>query len=286
MKILIIGVCLLVLMNSCGGGKPKAETPDVLTENVDSLAALADSLEAMEPVEEEPVLPPAADESFADFFYNFATDERLQKSRIVFPLPYYEQETPTRIEKADWKHDSLFSVLEAYTVIFDSVDDIGLEKDTALTSVKVEWIYLTTGKMKRYYFERLQGRWKLEAIDYADIPKEESDKEDFYEFYQRFVTDSVFQASRLHEPLRFVAPDPEDEFQIMETILEPGQWFAFQPVLPREVLTNVNYGQNDDINSNTKVIEMKGFGNGFNNTLYFRRYRGEWKLVQFEDLSD
>ncbi len=286
MRILIIGVCLLVLMNSCGGGKPKAEPLDALTENVDSLAALADSLEAMEPMEEEPVLPPAADESFADFFYNFATDERLQKSRIVFPIPYYTQETPTHIEKDAWEHDSLFSVLEAYTVIFDSVDDIEMEKDTALTSVKVEWIYLTTGKMKRYYFERLQGRWKLEAIDYADIPKAESTKEDFYVFYQRFANDSLFQASRLHQPLRFVAPDPEDDFQIMETTLEPGQWFAFQPVLPRETLTNVNYGQNDDIDSDTKVIEMKGFGNGFNNTLYFKRYRGEWKLVQFEDLSD
>ena len=82
-----------------------------------------------------------------------------------------------------------------------------------------------------------------------------------------FANDSVFQLSRLHEPLKFVTADPEDEFQILETTLEAGQWFAFQPVLPRENLTNVNYGQNENVHSNTKVIEMKGFGNGFNNTL-------------------
>ena len=31
---------------------------------------------------------------------------------------------------------------------------------------------------------------------------------------------------------------------------------------------------------------VPGFGNGFNNTLYFERRHGLWKLMQFEDLSD
>ena len=38
------------------------------------------------------MVPATADESFADFFYNFASDEKLQLSRIVFPLPYYTME--------------------------------------------------------------------------------------------------------------------------------------------------------------------------------------------------
>ena len=38
-----------------------------------------------------------------------------------------------------------------------------------------------------------------------------------FEFYERFANDSVFQLSRLHEPLKFVTADPEDEFQILET---------------------------------------------------------------------
>lgn len=48
-------------------------------------------------------------------------------------------------------------------------------------------------------------------------------------FYERFSRDSLFQQERLHEPLYFVTADPEDEFQILETTLEPGQWFAFRP---------------------------------------------------------
>lgn len=286
MKRLIIGACLAVLASSCGGGKQKSDPSDTLTEAADSLAAASDSVESLAPVEEEPLVPVTADESFADFFYNFASDEKLQRRRIVFPLPCYTMEGKTVVEKDDWEYDPLFSQQESYTVLFDKADDMEMEKDTGATSVKIEWIYLQTSKVKRYYFARLQGQWKLEAIDYADMPKEEDGGEDFFEFYRQFANDSLFQVSRLHEPLYFVTADPEDEFQVLETTLEPGQWFAFQPVLPRETLTNVNYGQSNDPKSHSKVIEMKGFGNGFNNTLYFERRRGQWKLMQFEDLSD
>ena len=58
----------------------------MLTEEIDSLAAVPDTVEVMEVVEEEPMVPATADESFADFIYNFAIDEKLQVSRIVFPL--------------------------------------------------------------------------------------------------------------------------------------------------------------------------------------------------------
>lgn len=285
MKKLITGACLLMLISSCEGGKKKIDPFEMFTEEIDSLTAVPDTAAADE-VAEEQAAPVPADESFADFIYNFAIDEKLQMSRIVFPLPYYTMDKKECIEKEHWKYDPLFSRLESYTVLFDKASDMEVEKDTAATSVKVEWIYLKTDKIKRYYFERIKGVWKLEAIDYADMPENKTKQEDFYEFYTRFANDSVFQQSRLNDPLRFVTVDPEDEFQILETTLETGQWFAFQPVLPREFLTNVNYGQEESTDSKTKVMEMKGFGNGFNNTLYFERRNGLWKLVQFEDLSD
>ena len=171
-------------------------------------------------------------------------------------------------------------------MLYDDLNDAELEKDTASTSVRIEWIDLKARKMKRYYFERLYGWWKLEAIDDATMPKEEMPQEDFYEFYERFVNDSLFQAERVNDPLPFVAPDPEDDFQILETTIHKEQWFAFQPKLPTEYLNNVNYGQRLDRKSRTRVIELRGFGNGFNNTLYFKCRNGEWRLTRFEDLSN
>ena len=285
MKKLIVGICLLAWLASCGGGKKQTAVQEEDMVSVDSMEFVADSL-LVEEVEEEPAVPASADESFADFLYNFALDEKLQLRRILFPLPYYMDNKKDSIEKEEWVHDPLFSQQEFYTMLYDNLDDSELEKDTASTSVRIEWIDLKANKMKRYYFERLYGWWKLEAIDDATMTKEDNGQEDFYEFYERFANDSLFQAERVADPLPFVAPDPDDEFEILETTIQKAQWFTFQPQLPTEFLTNVNYGQRLDRNSRTRVIELRGFGNGFNNTLYFRCRNGEWKLTKFEDLSN
>ena len=285
MKKLIVAICLLVWLASCGGGKKQTAVQEEDMVSVDSMEIVADSL-LVEDMEEEPEVPVSADESFADFLYNFALDEKLQLRRILFPLPYYMDNKKDSIEKEEWVHDPLFSQQEFYTMLYDNLDDSELEKDTASTSVRIEWIDLKANKMKRYYFERLYGWWKLEAIDDATMTKEENGQEDFYEFYERFANDSLFQAERVADPLPFVAPDPDDEFEILETTIQKSQWFTFQPQLPTEFLTNVNYGQRLDRNSRVRIIELRGFGNGFCNTLYFRCRNGEWKLTKFEDLSN
>ena len=285
MKKLIVAICLLVWLASCGGGKKQTAVQEEDMVSVDSMEIVADSL-LVEDMEEEPEVPVSADDSFADFLYNFALDEKLQLLRILFPLPYYMDNKKDSIEKEEWVHDPLFSQQEFYTMLYDNLDDSELEKDTASTSVRIEWIDLKANKMKRYYFERLYGWWKLEAIDDATMTKEENGQEDFYEFYERFANDSLFQAERVADPLPFVAPDPDDEFEILETTIQKSQWFTFQPQLPTEFLTNVNYGQRLDRNSRVRIIELRGFGNGFCNTLYFRCRNGEWKLTKFEDLSN
>ena len=285
MKRLIIGCCLLMLMASCGGGKKKADPFAALTEQIDSIKVHPDSIQDSTVVVEEQV-PAAADESFADFFYNFASDEAFQRTRVVFPFSLYKGKQVTRIKKADWKFDPLFSREPAYTVLFDKEEDMEIEKDTSLHSVQVDWIFLTDRRIKRYYFQRKKDSWFLEAINVEKLPNEEDGKEDFYAFYERFSRDSLFQQERLHDPLKFVTADPEDEFQILETTLEQGQWFAFRPPMMKGRMTNVHYGQPENIHSDYKVVEFKGFGNGFSNTLYFERYGGVWKLMRFEDLSD
>ena len=285
MKKLIVGICLLGWMTSCVGGKKQSDISGVGMESADSIEAVMDTLE-VEEIEEENEVPVYAERSFADFLYNFATSEKFQLRRILFPLPYYMDNKKDSIEKEEWAHDPLFSQQEFYTMLYDDLDDAEMEKDTASTSVRIEWIDLKKKKMKRYYFERLYGWWKLEAIDDATMPKEENGQEDFYEFYERFANDSLFQAERVADPLPFVAPDPDDDFQILETTIQKEQWFTFQPKLPNEHLTNVNYGQRLNRNSRTRIIEMRGFGNGFSNTLYFRCRNGEWRLTRFEDLSN
>lgn len=285
MKRLIIGCCLLVLIVSCGGKKKKTDPFATLTEQIDSIKERPDSIQDSIEVMEEPI-PASADESFADFFYNFASDAKFQRTRVVFPFSLYKGKQVTRIKKDNWKFDPLFSREQAYTVLFDKEEDMEMEKDTGMHSVQVDWIFLSDRRVKRYYFQRKRDSWFLEAINVEKLPAEEDGKEDFYAFYERFSRDSLFQQERLHDPLKFVTADPDDEFQILETTLEQGQWFAFRPPMMKGRMTNVHYGQPEDVHSDYKVVEFKGFGNGFSNTLYFERYGGIWKLMRFEDLSD
>ena len=105
------------------------------------------------------------------------------------------------------------------------------------------------------------------------------------EFFSHFAADSLFQSRRVQEPLAFVTSDPDDDFSILETSLDLNQWFAFKPALPTDRLSNINYGQRNDDNSPTKILALKGIGNGFSNILYFRRKAGEWQLYKFEDTS-
>lgn len=289
MKKLFFAFCLLIGLASCGNGKRNTEVqeaqslPQDTTVTVDTLCVAESTISTPG---DESIVPVAADESFADFLYNFALDENLQLRRILFPLPCHLDNRKDSIDEESWKHDPLFSHEEFYTMLFDTMDDTELEKDTSLTHVRIERIELKTRKMKRYHFERLEGLWTLKAIDETFLPEERKGLKDFYAFYERFANDSLFQAEHTADPLPFVAPDPEDEFQILKTTLKKEQWFTFQPKLPMEYLTNINYGQRLKKNSRTRVIELRGFGNGFNNALFFRFRNGSWKLTRFEDLSN
>ncbi len=121
----------------------------------------ADTLQTAE-VKEEPK-PMEADELFDDFIFNYASDDALQRQRTVFPLPYYNRDTPSKIEEEFWKHDYLFTKQNYYTLLFDKEEDMDMVGDTTLTSVQVEWIFLKTRMVKRYYFERKRGMWMLEG---------------------------------------------------------------------------------------------------------------------------
>lgn len=252
-----------------------------LTELMDSAKTQVDSTFTEQPTEPVPL---RADESFNDFIYNFATDPVLQSGRIVFPLPYYSNNVVSKIDKKYWKHDPLYTKQDFYSLLFDKEADMDIAQDTSLNSVQFEWMYMNTDMMKKYYFERRKGAWVLEAINLHAIS--ENENKDFVDFFHEFANDSIFQCEHISDPLLFVTVDPEDDFSIIETTLDINQWLAFMPPLPKERLSNINYGQNNSSKSRYKILALKGVGNGFSNILYFKRSGDEWKLYKFEDLSD
>lgn len=272
---------LLALLVSCGNRKTKTAPFSILTEMADSAGHRADTLQQAGKKEE--LKPVNAGESFDDFIFNYSSDDALQKQRTLFPLPYYNGDTPSKIEEKSWKHDYLFTKQAYYTLLFDKEEDMDMVGDTTLRSVQVEWIYLKNSMVKKYYFQRNRGIWMLEAINLRHI--EEGEEEDFVSFYARFATDSLYQSRHICKPLQFVTIDPDDEFSILETTLDVNQWYAFRPALPVDRLSNINYGQKNEDLSNTKILKVNGIGNGYSNIFYFRKRKGEWELYKYEDTS-
>lgn len=279
MKKIIAGIFVIVnLLASCNNKKSNIDPFAPITSLVDSAMQRADSTNKDLP---KGPTPTEVDESFNDFIYTFASDDKFQHQRVVFPLPYYNGAVASKIEERYWKHDVLFTKQAYYTLLFDKEKDMDIVGDTGLNSVQVEWIYMKTRMVKKYYFQRMKGCWMLEAINLRPIA--ESDDERFVEFFLHFASDSVFQCERIRQPLAFVTNDPDDDFSILETTLELNQWFAFKPPLPTDRLSNINYGQSNSDHSQTKILALKGVGNGFSNLLYFQRKSGKWELYKFED---
>lgn len=281
-------VVLVLFLFSCGNKKkepvvtemPLVEVADTLSETaMEDTLCVTDEVQAAPEEEIEP-----ADGYFDDFILHFAFDSAFQVRRINFPLPYYRGDSPLKIERDEWQHDSLFLVRSYYTMMLDNEEELELLDHEEPNSIQVDWALLPERQVKRYYFERIDGRWRLEAINLRDVPR--SDTPDFTSFYLRFATDSLFQAAHVRDPLEFITSDPDDDFSIIESILDRNQWFAFKPELPVERLSNISYGQKNEDNSTTKVMQIKGVGNGFLNTLFFRKRAGKWELYKFEDTSN
>ena len=280
MRKTILWALAALAVSACGQKKTTVDPFEQLTSMVDSAAQKADTVPL--PVVEE-IKPIEADELFDDFIFNYAQDPELQLQRTKFPLPYYKEDSPLKIEKAFWKHDDLFSKENAYTLLFDNEEQMDLVGDTTLMSVQVEWIYLKTRTIKKYYFEKLKGVWMLEAINLRKMATDEP--ADFIAFYTRFATDSLFQQKHIAPRLQFVTIDPDDEFSILETTLDAGQWTAFSPQLPKERLSNIDYGQHISPQSHTRILKINGIGNGYSNLFYFRRQGESWELYRYEDTS-
>lgn len=286
MKYFVCIFLILIFLSSCN--YKKGNDPfSAITEMVDSAERIhkskLDTDSIKKPILIQPI-PIKADELFEDFIYSYTSKEKFQLERTEFPLIFINDNDTSKIEQKFWKHDYIFSKQEFYTLLFDSEDDMELEGDTDLNEVQVDWVYLGTRKVKHYLFDRDNGAWLLKHISLQNLDEQQGSI-DFFDFYFKFMNDSIYQRKHIKDPLDFVTVDPDDDFSILETTMDVDQWYAFKPELPADHLTNINYGQSNDQHSNTKILKLNGIGNGYSILLYFKKKNDEWGLYKYEDSS-
>jgi hypothetical protein len=273
----LLAVLTVVCFTSVGcSDKKPAQVHD--STSVDSVIADTQTVDSTEKLIEETPMPKAADELFDDFVFNFAANRKLQMKRVHFPLPVYHNDKLVKsIGKRAWKMEHFFMHQDYYTLIFDNQKQMNLVKDTAIDHVVVEKVFYAKKKVQQFLFNRINGEWMMTSINYK--PMYSNMNASFLKFYGHFATDSAFQAEHLHNPVKFVGPDPDDDFSTMSGDIEPETWPAFAPQLPHGMIYNIIYGQKY-AESNQKIFVIRGIANGMETILTFKRIHGKWMLIK------
>lgn len=273
----LLAVLTVVCFTSVGcSDKKPAQVHD--STSVDSVVADTQTVDSTEKLIEEIPMPKAADELFDDFVFNFAANRKLQMKRVHFPLPVYHNDKLVKsIGKRAWKMEHFFMHQDYYTLIFDNQKQMNLVKDTAIDHVVVEKVFYAKKKVQQFLFNRINGEWMMTSINYK--PMYSNMNASFLKFYGHFATDSAFQAKHLHNPVKFVGPDPDDDFSTMSGDIEPETWPAFAPQLPHGMIYNIIYGQKY-AESNQKIFVIRGIANGMETILTFKRVHGKWMLTK------
>lgn len=273
----LLAVLTVVCFTSVGcSDKKPAQVHD--STSVDSVITDTQTVDSTEKLIEETPMPKAADELFDDFVFNFAANRKLQMKRVHFPLPVYHNDKLVKsIGKRAWKMEHFFMHQDYYTLIFDNQKQMNLVKDTAIDHVVIEKVFYAKKKVQQFLFNRINGEWMMTSINYE--PMYSNMNASFLKFYGRFATDSAFQAKHLHNPVKFVGPDPDDDFSTMSGDIEPETWPAFAPQLPHGMIYNIIYGQKY-AESNQKIFVIRGIANGMETILTFKRVHGKWMLTK------
>ena len=273
----LLAVLTVVCFTSVGcSDKKPAQVHD--STSVDSVIADTQAVDSTEKLIEETPMPKAADELFDDFVFNFAANRKLQMKRVHFPLPVYHNDKLVKtIEKRAWKMEHFFMHQDYYTLILDNQKQMNLVKDTAIDHVVIEKVFYAKKTVQQFLFNRINGEWMMTSINYK--PMYTNMNASFLKFYGKFATDSAFQAEHLHNPVKFVGPDPDDDFSTMSGDIEPETWPAFAPQLPHGMIYNIIYGQKY-AESNQKIFVIRGIANGMETILTFKRVHGKWMLTK------
>lgn len=264
-------VMLTLLAMACHDGSKVARHDANDNDADDSLASVVGS-----------DLPRGAEVLFDDFFFNFATNEQLQRSRILFPLTV-ERETGFDEQIADsvWQSDRFFFDRGEYTMIISSPEQLSIVTDTTVCTAMVEKFFLTADSVSQYFFFKREGRWTLDYMRIGSVSRHPDAS--FLRFYQRFSTDSLFRQRSLAQEIAFTGQDPEDDFAEMEGFITPDSWDAFAPVLPQDTIYNIVYGDTPLNNTSQRIFIIRGIDDEQDIELTFSKERGNWYLTELTE---
>jgi hypothetical protein len=110
-----------------------------------------------------PIYGQRTNESFNDFFEQFATDKDFQFSRIRFPLAFtyydtrYDTTATTVLKSTQWRYESFAINDKVWLWVFDNFNAVMIDSGERL----VQWRGNRKKWLANYYFKRQGSRWYL-----------------------------------------------------------------------------------------------------------------------------
>lgn len=273
-------MCILPLLAAlalcgCNNGRGVVETERCEAEETDTCSA--DTISEMEEeIEETEDL--RVDGSFDDFLFAFTHSRKFFYERVRYPVMLHtadggEEKFPSR----NLHREFAFMEGDYYTVLYGDTSQVERAHDDSLATV--ERIDLGSHEVRRFRFQRLEGKWMLTGI--SDGGLHDTGLGLFLDFYAQFCTDSAFQSRSIAQPLAISIIDPEDDGQYIEGTIDAEQWTAFCPEVPSGVISNILYGQK--FTPGQVVMQKCGTANGLQELFVFRHEGKGWKLTAYEN---
>lgn len=285
-SIAIIVVAVGAVCWSCNGNKTGffGSDADSTCCDSDSIAKVIDpDTLALDAEVKAGRIPTTMDETFDDFIYAFDQSNRLQRERICFPLPFrsYQTERNHKYIRTEWNHRSVFMGEDFSISLWNNTRQMTMAKDTSLLRVCLQQIHLEKREIMNYHFSRDtdDGKWMLDSI--GEITFAQHKLPDFLEFFREWVSDSTFQMDHVANAIDYATLDDNSDEMIVGTI-DAEQWQMFAPVLPKDVITCIDYGQLYTDRQRV-LFQMRGINNGLESTFTFIRKNDSWELTAFEN---
>jgi len=114
---------------------------------------------------------------------------------------------------------------------------------------------------------------------------------EFYSFFDKFKSDSVFQVNRINFPLEveiYQKTNENGEDLFSKTYIKKEQW-RYEPFNwdSTYIVRRLDkYTQRFEVRNDTTTIHYEGIDNGINYMLIFIKRNGEWYFYKHFDLSD
>ena len=135
---------------------------------------------------------------FEEFVYEFFSDTLMQKHRIRFPLSYVGKGEERQLGEQDWASSALFALPDIYHTLFEHDAEMDVERDTSMQKVNLECVDVKGGLVRIFFFEKQDGHWLLLRVREQDFSSYKH--REFFTFYHRFATDSLFSESSCERP--------------------------------------------------------------------------------------